>query len=48
MAVNNVELINLIKELITNSDKMAKFKEIISDFRELVIDIKDLIKNIKG
>ena len=48
MAFNNIELINLIKELITNSDKMAKFKEIVADFRELISDIKDLIKNING
>ena len=40
MKIDILELVGLIKELIGNSDKMTKFKEIIADIKELIEDIK--------
>lgn len=40
MTINIMDFLSLIKELISNPDKMAKFKEIISDIKELIEDIK--------
>jgi len=45
MKIDVLEFLSLIRELIGNSDKMAKFKEIIADIKELINDIKEL-KNI--
>jgi len=43
MAVNVIEFFGLIKELISNEEKMAKFREIIGDIKELINDIKDIL-----
>ena len=48
MSINVIEFFGLVKELIANSEKMAKFKEIIGDVKELISDIKDVVKLIKG
>ena len=43
MAVNVIEFFGLIKELISNEEKMAKFREIIADIKELINDAKDFL-----
>lgn len=43
MAINVIEFFGLIKELIGNEEKMAKFREIIGDIKELINDIKDIL-----
>lgn len=48
MAINIIELFGLIKELVSNSEKMEKFKEIIFDLKELISDFKDVVSIIKG
>ena len=48
MTVSIADIISLIKELIQDTSKMAKFKEIIEDLKELISDIKDAIALIKG
>jgi len=48
MQLNIIELFGLIKELITSTEKMTKFKEIIFDVKELINDIKEVIQTIKG
>ena len=47
MKIDVLEFLSLIRELIGNSDKMAKFKEIIADIKELIEDIKDLKKTVE-
>lgn len=42
MAISFVDVISFIKELLADSEKLAKFKEIIADVKELISDIKDL------
>ena len=44
MAISIVDIIAIIKTLVSDGDKLAKFKEIIADLKELISDIKDLIK----
>ena len=48
MSINVVEFFTLVKELIANNEKMAKFKEVVADIKELINDIKDVIQLIKG
>ena len=43
MAISITDIITLVKELISDGEKMSKFKEIITDLKELIKDIKDLI-----
>ena len=43
MAVNVIEFFGLIKELISNEEKMNKFREIVADIKELINDIKDIL-----
>jgi len=43
MAISITDILALVKELISDGDKMSKFKEIITDLKELIKDIKDLI-----
>ena len=45
MAISVVDIIALVKELISDGDKLAKFREIVADVKELISDIKDLIKH---
>ena len=42
MAITFIDLISFIKDLLTDPEKLSKFREIISDIKELVNDIKDL------
>jgi len=44
MAVSITDVIAIIKALVSDTDKLNKLKEIISDLKELVSDIKDLVK----
>ena len=44
MAISIIDIIALVKELISDGDKLEKFKEIVADLKELICDIKDLIK----
>ena len=37
-----VEILNFIKEIITDEAKMMKFREIVADIKELISDIKDV------
>ena len=48
MTINAIELVGLIKEALSNSQKAEKLKEIISDIKELIKDIKDLVIFIRG
>ena len=43
MALNFIDLFNLIRELVGNEDKMNKFREIVADIKELVNDIKHVV-----
>lgn len=48
MKLSIIDIISLIKEIISNEDKMSKFKEIIADIKELISDVKEaneLMKN---
>lgn len=47
MAFNIIDLITLIKEVISDNDKMGKFKEVIGDIKELINDIKDVVELFK-
>ena len=40
-----ISVIEIVKTLLTDSEKLAKIKEIIEDLKELVKDIKDILKN---
>lgn len=44
MAISVSDIIGLIRDLVSDGDKLAKFREIISDLKELVADVKGLIK----
>lgn len=37
-----VEMLNFIKEIIADNEKMSKFREVIADIKELIADIKDV------
>ena len=37
-----VEILNFIKEIITDEAKMMKFREIVADIKELISDVKDV------
>ena len=43
MAINIVDIIAIIKALVTDGEKLSKFKEIVADLKELISDIKDLL-----
>ena len=43
MAISIADIIVLIKELISDENKLRKFKEIVSDVKELIHDIKDIL-----
>lgn len=42
-----IEILNFIKEIITDETKMAKFREIVADIKELIADIKDVVNFLK-
>lgn len=48
MNINAIELIGVIKEALSNSQKAEKLKEIIFDIKELIKDIKDLVVFVRG
>ena len=48
MSISVFDILTLLRELISDGDKLAKFKELIKDVKELIDDIKDVIKTIKG
>lgn len=43
-----INILGLVKDLISDSEKMEKFKEIVADVKELISDIKDVLKLVKG
>ena len=43
MAINFLDILAFIKELISDNEKMTKFREIIADLKELINDIKDVV-----
>ena len=47
MAINFIDLIALIKEVISDNEKLNKFKEVVEDIKELINDIKDVVEIIK-
>lgn len=48
MKISLVDIIAFLKELLSNSEKSDKFKEIITDVKELVTDVKDTVSMIKN
>ena len=48
MAISFVDILAFIKELISDSDKLAKFKEVVEDFKELISDINDCVAIFKN
>lgn len=48
MAISFIDILTFIKDLISDPEKLNKFKEIIADIKELINDIKDVIAAIKG
>ena len=38
-----IKLIDFIKDIISDENKMVKFKEVVTDIKELIYDIKDVI-----
>ena len=44
MAVSITDILAIIKALVTDTEKLNKFKEIIADLKELISDIKDLVR----
>lgn len=47
MAINFFDILAFIKELVTDNEKMGKFREIIADIKELINDIKDVVSFFK-
>ena len=45
--MTTANILVFIKDLIGDSTKMEKFKEVIADIKELIKDIKDVIKLTK-
>ncbi|MGN0014796.1 MAG: hypothetical protein ACI37T_05200 [Candidatus Gastranaerophilaceae bacterium] len=43
MAINFFDILAFIKEIITDNEKMSKFKEVVTDLKELIYDIKDVV-----
>lgn len=48
MAISFVDVLAFIKELISDNDKLAKFKEVVEDFKELISDINDCVAIFKN
>lgn len=48
MAINFIDLIALIRDVISDNDKMSKFREVVEDIKELINDIKDVVALFKG
>ena len=44
MALTLTDVVAIIKTLISDSEKLEKFKEIVTDLKELISDIKDIIR----
>ena len=47
MAISFIDVLTFIKDLISDGDKLAKFKEVIEDVKELINDIKAVVELIK-
>ena len=45
--MTTANILIFIKELIGDTTKMTKFKEVVADIKELIKDIKDVIKLAK-
>lgn len=43
MTINFFDIFSFIKELVSDNEKMGKFREIIGDIKELINDIKDVV-----
>ena len=43
MAIAISDVLTIIKSLVTDGEKLEKFKEIVADLKELISDIKDLL-----
>lgn len=41
------EIISFIKDIVSDENKIAKFKEVVSGIKELVSDIKDVVGFLK-
>ena len=48
MAVSALELVGFIREMLSNDEKLKKFKEIAATIKSLIADIKDIVSFIKG
>ena len=42
-----IEIIDFVKDIISDENKMTKFKEVISGIKELIYDIKEVISFFK-
>jgi len=47
MAISFIDVLTFIKDLISDGEKLAKFKEVIEDVKELINDIKAVVELIK-
>lgn len=43
MTINFFDILSFIKELVSDNEKMGKFREIIADLKELINDVKDVV-----
>lgn len=48
MAISFVDVLALIKDVISDNDKLAKFREVVADIKELICDIKDCVAFFKN
>ena len=48
MAISFIDVISFLKDLIADTDKLNKFKEIVADIKELIDDIKEVVAMVKG
>ena len=38
-----IDIVDFIKEIVSDEQKMAKFKEVVTGIKELIADIKDVV-----
>lgn len=45
--MSQIDIFSFIRELISDNDKLSKFKDIVSAIKELIFDIKSVINIVK-
>ena len=48
MAISFVDVLALIKDIISDNEKLEKFREVVGDIKELIADIKDCVNFFKN